>query len=226
MNLLAIETSSAIGSVALASDAAIEQREIASPREQTERLIPAIDELLRARDIGFERLDGIVFGRGPGSFTGLRVAASVAQGLATATGLPIVAVSSLRGIAQGIQRSTGASRVLVCLDARMGEVYWASYEFRDGVMRPVSDERVGEPLEVEPPPGAAPWVLAGSGCEAYPEALAALIGAAEQVLPQAVPAARDLLPLALIEIETGRTLAPAAALPVYLRDASAWREQA
>jgi len=225
MNLLAIETSSSVGSVALQCGAGIEQREIAHPREQTARVLPLVDELLQVYGIGLERLDGIVFGRGPGSFTGLRVAASVAQGLATAVNLPVLAVSSLQAIAQHAHRIDGATRVLVCVDARMGEVYSGLFELRDDVMQPLSEEQIGDPENLSAA-GPDEWILAGSGVSAHPESLRGLAAAATRVLPDIAPAAVDLLPQALIDLEAGRALAPEAALPVYLRGESAWRSNA
>jgi tRNA threonylcarbamoyladenosine biosynthesis protein TsaB len=119
VNLLAIETSSEIGTVALASNGSILERRIETPRAQTERILPLVDELLSASGLVLRDLNAIAFGRGPGSFTGLRVAAAVSQGLALAVKIPVLPVSSLAAMAQGVWRTDGEINALVCADARM-----------------------------------------------------------------------------------------------------------
>lgn len=222
MSLLAIETSSAAGSVALASAGRLHERWIATPREQTARLLPSIHELCAEAGIALADLDAIAYGRGPGSFTGLRLAAAVTQGLALALGLRVVGVSSLAAIAQRASREHGHERALVAVDARMGEVYWAEYAIEDGLARLVGEERLGAPESVARP-ARARWAAAGDAFARYGGALEAVAAGAAAVLADLAPAARDLLPLAEVELAAGRTLAPEQALPVYLRDASAWR---
>src|SRR5262249_54520254 len=155
VKLLGIETSGNGGSVALLVEGRIASREIATPREQTERVLAVAHELLGEARLGVAELDGIAFGRGPGSFTGLRLAAAVAQGLALAGNVRLVPVSSLLCLAQGAWRAERASRVLVCIDARMGEIYWAEFEADGGLMRASRPERLGRPSELAAPP--APW---------------------------------------------------------------------
>jgi tRNA threonylcarbamoyladenosine biosynthesis protein TsaB len=222
MNLLAFETSSRTGSVALETPAGLVVRDLKSPREQTERLLAITDELLAAADIGLQSLDGIAFGRGPGSFTGLRVSVAVAQGLAAVTGVPLLPVSSLLCLAERAWQEAGCERAVVCVDAHMGEVYWAIAERRVGVVEIVGDERLGAPVEVVVPEGSG-WCAVGSGFAAHPEPLAALTRAAVKVLPELVPSAAALLPQAKRDLTAGRTTSPAAALPVYLREQTAWR---
>ena len=125
MNLLGLETSSTVGSVAVETPGGMLVREIATPREQTAQILALIDELLREAGIGLPDLNGIAFGRGPGSFTGLRVSVAVAQGLAAVAGMPLLPVSSLLCLAERAWREHGCERALVCVDAHMGEVYWA-----------------------------------------------------------------------------------------------------
>jgi len=225
MNLLAFETSSHLGSVALETEHGVVVRGIATPREQTQRLIEITDELLAAAGIGLADLSGIAFGRGPGSFTGLRVSAAVAQGLAAASGVALLPVSSLLCLAETAWREAGCERVLVCVDAHMGEVYWAYAERRGGIVEIVGDERLAAPSEVAAPPSEwrDPWCAVGSGFGSHAEALAPLARAATKVLPELVPAAAGLLPQAKRDLEAGRRTAPAAALPVYLREHTAWR---
>jgi tRNA threonylcarbamoyladenosine biosynthesis protein TsaB len=222
VNLLAFETSSRIGSVALETPAGLTVRELGIPREQTERLLGSTDELLAAAGIGLKSLDGIAFGRGPGSFTGLRVSAAVAQGLAAASGVPLLPVSSLLALAERAWQEARCARALVCVDAHMGEVYSCVAERRGDVVEIVGDERLGAPGDVRPPQ-ASPWCAVGNGFAAHAEALAAVARAATVVLPELVPSAAALLPRAKRDLAAGHVTPPSAALPVYLRDHTAWR---
>lgn len=222
MKLLGIETSSNVGSVALRVDGEVRAREMASPREQTEQLLRLVDESLAAAGLGLADLDGIVFGRGPGSFTGLRVAAAVAQGLALASGVPLLPVSSLQCLAQTAFRTEQAARSLVCVDARMGEVYWGEFELEGGVLRPVGGERLGLPGDLVVP-AQRPWAAVGDGFASYREALGERAASAERLLPELKPAAEDLFPHAAVDLAAGRSVTPGDALPVYLREHTAWR---
>lgn len=225
MNLLAFETSSSMGTVALSSASGLSERAIATPREQTDLMLPLVDELLREANLRLADLDAIVFGRGPGSFTGLRVSAALAQGLALAADLPVITVSSLQALAQRAWRELGITTSLACVDARMGEVYSAGYAVRDGRAYLVGEERLGSPESVALPSATAwsgPWAAIGNGCAAHADALAPLLAAAERLVPDLLPAARDLLPQAVEDFEAGRLLTPETALPVYLRNEDAW----
>ena len=222
MNLLAFETSSRIGSVALETSAGVTVRELGVPREQTERLLASTDELLAAAGIDLKSLDGIAFGRGPGSFTGLRVSAAVAQGLAAVTGVPLLPVSSLLALAERAWQEARCERALVCVDAHMGEVYSCVAERRGDFIEIVDDERLGAPADVRPP-HASPWCAVGSGFAAHAEALAGVARGAAMMLPELVPSAGALLPRAKRDLAAGRVTPPAAALPVYLREHTAWR---
>ena len=222
MNFLAFETSSRVGSVALETAAGVLVRELGSPREQTERLLTVTDELLTEAGIGLQSLAGIAFGRGPGSFTGLRVSAAVAQGLAAVTGVPLLPVSSLLGLAERARREAGCRRALVCIDAHMGEVYWAFAECRGDTVEIVGAERLGPPAQIVAPDGSD-WCAAGSGLAAYAQPLAAVTRAAEKMLPELVPSAESLLPQAKRDLAAGRAASPSAALPVYLREHTAWK---
>ena len=222
MNLLGFETSSALGSVALATPRGLLVREITTPREQTERLLALTDELLAEAGITLEQLHGIAFGRGPGSFTGLRVSVAVAQGLAAVTAVPLLAVSSLACLAQRACREHGCERGIVCVDAHMGEVYWAEFGVQDGMAGIVGAERLSPPAEVAALPGEG-WCAVGNGFAAHGEALAAVARAAARVLPELVPSAADLFPQARLDLAAGRGAAATAALPKYLREHTAWR---
>ena len=222
MKLLAFETSSPVGSVALHVDGAVQQELIATPRKQTEQLLPLTAGLLDRAGVALRDIDAIAFGRGPGSFTGLRIAAAVVQGLGLATGLPLLPVSSLAATAQGLWRTHGCSNTLVCVDARMGEVYWAAFEMRDGLASVVGSEQISEPERVSGA-GMVSWSGAGSGFEVYADVLAGLMAQACGVFAQACPKAIDLFPLALADLAAGRGRGPEDANPAYLRPESAWK---
>jgi tRNA threonylcarbamoyladenosine biosynthesis protein TsaB len=222
VKLLGIETSGRIGSVALSVDGRVESREIANAREQTERLLAVVDELLVGAGLEVARLDGIAFGRGPGSFTGLRVAAAVAQGLAAPASVPLLPVSSLLCLAQRAWRSERVGHSLACVDAHMGEIYWGEFELRNGMMYAAGPERLGAPSELAAPGGRG-WVAVGGGFAAQREALAAVLAKAQRALPELEPAAEDLFPAAEEALAAGRGTSPREALPVYLREHTAWR---
>lgn len=221
--LLALETSGDVGSVALLVDGAVRERAITSPREQTATVLPFVKDLLGDAGLELEDLDAIAFGRGPGSFTGLRVATAVAHGFGLAVGLPLLPVSSLAALAQGVWRSEGAERCLVCIDARMGEVFWAAFEVRDGIVEPLGEEQLSHPAAVCLEAPERSWTAAGSGFAAHASELERLASAAEAVLPEVWPAARDIATLALAALDEGQACPVEDALPVYLRPETAWR---
>ena len=222
MNLLGFETSSSPGSVALATPRGLLVREITAPREQTERLLALTDALLAAAGITLEQLDGIAFGRGPGSFTGLRVSVAVAQGLAAVTAVPLLPVSSLACLAQRCWRERGFTRGIACVDAHMGEVYWAEFAVHDGTAAIVGAERLGAPVDVAPLEGGG-WCAVGTGFAAHAQVRAAMERAGAPVLPELVPSAQDLFPQARGDLAAGRGEAATAARPQYLREHTAWR---
>lgn len=222
MNLLGFETSSSLGSVALATPHGLLGREIAIPREQAERMLALTDELLGQAGLTLAQLNGIAFGRGPGSFTGLRVSVAVAQGLAAVTGVALLPVSSLACLAQRAWREQRCERGIVCVDAHMGEVYSAEFAVRDGTAAIVGAERLGSPADVAAPAGAA-WCAVGNGFAAHAAALAATARGAACVLPELVPSAVDLFSQARRDLAAGRGVAATAALPKYLREHTAWR---
>ena len=220
MRLLALDTATEGCSVALLMEDRLLTREAELARGHAERILPMIDELLGEAGVSLRGLDAIAFGRGPGSFTGVRLAASITQGLAFGAGLRVVAISDLRALAQRVFDEDGrVTRALVCTDARMQEVYWGCFERGgDGLAHARSPERVGPATSVELPPGWSDVAGAGRGFIAYP-ALATLTGVTirggwDRLLPRAVEVAR----LAAPDIAAGRLLAPEAAVPVYLRD--------
>ncbi len=222
MKFLALETSSERGSLAVINGSAIIERWIETPRAQTSRLLPLTKELLSEASLNLSDLDGIAFGRGPGSFTGLRVATAIAQGIGLSAALPILPISSLTALAQQAYHEHGLSRVLVCVDAHMGEVYWAAFEIQDGLAVPSLPESLTAP-QVVSWKGLGPWGAAGNGCQVYSKTLASLLSGADQVLPGLRPRARDLFSQAKADLVAGRAQAAEQAKPAYLRDESAWK---
>ena len=219
MRLLAVDTATECCSAALLIEDRLLSREVELARGHAERLLPMVDELLGEAGIGLRALDAIAFGRGPGSFTGVRLAASIAQGLAFGADLGVVAISDLAALAQRIFDEGGATRALVCSDARMQEVYWGCFERgSDGLALARSPERVDPPAGVRLPSDWSEAAGLGRGFAAYP-ALATLPGVAvrggwDRLLPRAV----EVIRLAVPELIAGRLLAPEAAVPLYLRD--------
>jgi len=222
MRVLALETSAEMGSVALLDGESVSERIIPSPRQQTETVLPHIDTLLAEAGIGLAALDAIAFGRGPGSFTGLRVATAVAQGIGVALGIPLLPVSSLAAIAQGLWRRHEVAQSLICVDARMGELFWGRFGVHNGLVQLIGAEQLSVPADVGSGFDGS-WVAAGSGLKAQQELPRALLAGAQAVFPDAGPLARDLIPLALDDLAHGRIATVEEALPVYLRREDAWR---
>jgi tRNA threonylcarbamoyladenosine biosynthesis protein TsaB len=221
VKLLGFETSTDACSAALWVDGeAIEEYRVA-PRAHAELILAMADRVLATAGLRVGDLDGVAFGRGPGAFTGVRIAAGVTQGVAFAAGLPVVPVPTLQALAQGVWRERGEEAVLVALDARMGEVYWGVYRLGPArLMEPVVAERICVPERVPPVPAVpARWLGAGSGWTAYGDQLAAALGdgvAARE--PGHYPHARDVVTLAAPRLAAGETVPAEDAVPVYLRD--------
>ncbi len=221
MKLLALDTATEWCSVALWQDGEMRHRETRAERGHGGQLLGLIDALLAESGITLGTLDALAFGRGPGAFTGLRLAASVTQGLAFAAGIPVIPVSDLRALAQQmLVPADPDARVLVCQDARMGEVYWAGFYSRGGHAQADTPENVAAPkgmldLAIEWI-GARAACGAGSGFAAYPE-LMALTPRLTQVRAEIHPRAQEI---ALLAARDGLHLAvpPEQALPVYVRD--------
>ena len=219
MKLLAIDTSTEACSAALTIDGETIERYRLAPRQHTRLILPMIDELLSDSGLKIGDVDGVAFGRGPGAFTGLRIAAGLIQGIAFGADLPVVPVSSLAALAQGCYRETGTTRVLAALDARMQEVYWAAYGIDDsGYARLIGEEVVCAPQQVSIPDGEA-WSGVGSGWEAYLSQLQRrLAGALSTWEAQRYPRARDVAVLGVAALGRGEAVSAECALPVYLRD--------
>ena len=213
MKLLALETSTDACSVALRLDGeTFEWHE--SGVKHSSRLLPMIEQLLAEAGLALAQLDTLAFGRGPGSFTGLRIGAGVTQGLAYARELPVVPVSSLAAMAQG----SDAARVLTAQDARMQEVYWGCYlRGRDGLMQIQGEEQLLPPEQV-PIPDGRDWVGLGSAWEVYGERMRLRLGAALAHSSPRQPQAGDIALLAEQAYAQGLAIAAEHISPVYLRD--------
>lgn len=215
MKFLALETATEACSAALWDDGRVLARFAHAPRGQTELLLPMVDELLAEAGIALGALKGIAYSCGPGAFTGVRIAAAMAQGLALGADLPVLPVSTLQTAAQGAYRLFGAGRVLVVFDARMDEVYLGAFELGEhDLMQPVAPERLGPPALVPVPEGA--FFAVGNGLVHYATLAERCTLTATE--PGLMPNAEDILPLALPSLLAGQGLAPELALPVYLRD--------
>ena len=227
MKIIAIDTAEETCSAALYLDGAVISRYAVAPRQHSALILPMMDELLAEAGLGLTQLDGMAFGRGPGSFTGLRIAAGVTQGAAFGADLPVAPVSTLLALAQRTHREQRADQVLAAFDARMGEVYWAACTLgAAGLMQLFDKEIVAKPAAVPAVPGSH-WVGAGSGWGAYRKDLGSEF--AEQVIRVDADLrvhAHDVALLGAHLLTTGKGVAPEHALPVYLRDEVAWKKNA
>lgn len=221
MPILALETATEACSVALhLADGQILSRYQLNPRLQTQLLLPMVDELLHEAGLQPAQLQALAYSRGPGSFTGVRIAAAAAQGLAFGWNLPVLAISSLATLAQHAWRTLGATQVLAVFDARMDEVYCGAYQLQDGLMCLQVPETVCAPQQLPDLP-AGEWLLAGAGA-VYAETIAqqlSLRGVAAELQPHA----HDLAVLAAAAWARGEAQACELALPVYLRD-NVWKK--
>ena len=216
--IIALDTATEACSAALLGEEGIiaERFEIA-PRQHAVLILPQLEAVLAEAGWSLQQLDAVAFGRGPGAFTGVRIAASVAQGIAFAADLPVLPVSDLAALALGVQREFGIERAAVALDARMGEVYWAYYKADAELgMRLLGEELVLPPSAIVQYDDET-WCGVGSGWAAHAEALHAQLTVGE-VWPARYPGAAAVALLAERLWHTGGAVAPEQALPVYLRN--------
>jgi len=216
MKLLALDSATNWLSVACGDGALWHERGEPSGEQHSERVLPLIAEVLAEAGWSLTEIDGIAFGAGPGSFTGVRIACGVAQGLAFGVNVPLVPVPTLQAMAQAACREDGATHVLVCLDARMREVYSAAYQREGSAWHVRREPAVVKPAAVQVPADAAgSWVGIGNGFAVYPE-LHSLVGIG-RVVASAAPSARAIGELALPRFAAGEGVTPASALPLYVR---------
>lgn len=217
--ILAIDTATEACSAALDIDGEIRERFEIAPRRHTELILPMVESLLEEAGLTLPQLDLIAFGRGPGAFTGVRIASAVTQGLAFTADLPVAPVSTLAALAWGAWRERGEREILPAIDARMMEVYWGCYcVVESGALVSLQDERVCAPEDVLSPPEGH-WFGCGTGWFTYGSRLhrhldRPLVAWVGECLPQA----RDIATLGAQMHARGECVAPELALPVYLRD--------
>jgi len=209
VNLLAFDTSTEVFAVALQRGSDITGRHGAGGANASAVLIPSIQALLAEAGLQVGDLHAIVFGRGPGSFTGLRTACAVAQGLAFGAAVPVVPVETLLALAEDARWRAGVTRVVALLDARMEQVYAAAYAFADGTWKREGEIALVAPEQVELPPG---WSLAGNAFAAYGERLP------QGPRVEALPTAQALLRVAPGLLAAGGAVPAGEALPLYIRD--------
>jgi tRNA threonylcarbamoyladenosine biosynthesis protein TsaB len=219
VKILALETSTEYCSVALWREGDIDDCETLAGQRHSELLLGMVDEVLRRHGLRARDLDGVAFGAGPGSFTGLRIACGVAQGLASGAQLRVVGVSTLLALAA----AAGAARAVCCLDARMGEVYHAAYARNRSGWDTVHAPALCDPGHA-PPLAEGAWTGCGSGFKAHGDALARrYAGRLSAIMPDVHPHASAIARLAVPEFEAGRAISAELAAPLYIRDKVALR---
>jgi tRNA threonylcarbamoyladenosine biosynthesis protein TsaB len=217
--ILAIETSSELASCALLNGDRLAWRASSGVRTHSQSVLPMVQELLAEAGLRLAECDAVAFGAGPGSFTGVRTACGVAQGLAFGAGLPVLPLVTLEAMAEACRERSGATDVLAVLDARMGEVYWAQYRY-DGAWHTVCPPALCAPGAVQPQESAT-LAACGNGFAAYPQEFAARPFAAN-ALADIVPHARELARLAVPALARGDAVPAAQAQPLYLRNKVAY----
>ena len=235
--ILAIDTSTEACSCALGDGTRRYERYTDIPRKHAEKVLPMVEELLQEAGIGRSDISAIAFGRGPGAFTGLRIAASAVQGLAFALDVPVIPVSSLQALAQrGYrehcgegehgERGNNQCRILAAIDARMGELYWCAYQpDADNLMSPLMDEQLTAPLAMTTDAAmtapliseSAGWIGVGTGWQ-YQTDMPAPLNQFSDVKANVCTHASDILTLALPRFARQEWVTAAQALPVYLRN--------
>ncbi|ORT50367.1 hypothetical protein ST37_10890 [Vibrio sp. qd031] len=227
VKILAIDTSTENCSVALLDGDALYSRSEFAPRGHADNVLPMVEAVLAEAKLRLSDLDALAFGRGPGSFTGVRIGIGMAQGLAFGADLPMIGISTLEAMAQASFRVHGASHVVCAIDARMSEVYWGRFVRQsDGHWAPMDQECVIPPatLAEQLSSDSSTWTQAGTGWAAYQEPLSQLplSTVAGEVL---YPEAEDIVILAKHAYSKGEVTAAEASEPTYLRDNVAWKKQ-
>lgn len=226
LRILAIDTATESCSVAVWNEGVVASRFEISPREHTQKILPMVKSALEEANLTLQSLDVLAFGRGPGSFTGVRIGVGVAQGIALGAELPMIGISSLATMAEGVFRTTGIKQVLVAIDARMGEIYCAQYQRNDeGIWLGEETEAVMKPEHfveaLQSTTGT--WAMAGTGWQAYPELKEGLPFTVVET-DITLPAAQDMLPLAVAAWHEGKATRVEEAEPIYLRNEVTWKK--
>jgi tRNA threonylcarbamoyladenosine biosynthesis protein TsaB len=233
MKILALDCSTEACSVALLSDTGQDTPEVQqlfelAPRQHTQRILPLVEQLLSDSQTTVNQLDAIAFGRGPGSFTGLRICLGAVQGLAFGADLPVIPISTLAAQAQQFVNDDGAkygsdSLIVSTLDARMDEIYWAVFQSSEAGLVSVGSERLSSPEKLLVELSGQNNVIIGAGLNYAPRI--SQLGQFEQY-PKVLPTAAAVASLGLVDFRQGISYAADQALPIYLRDEVAWQKQA
>lgn len=212
MKILALDTSTEACSAALWVDGHTMERYEWAQQKHSQFILPMLDSLLAEAEISLNQIDALAFGRGPGSFTGVRMGASIIQALAFAHDLPVVPISTLAALAYPVLHSA----ILACIDARMGEVYCAAFNRSDTYLTYLMPETLCRPEGITLPEVHDSWYGVGSGCSRYSMDKV-------QVIPDSYPHARDIALLAIEAYQRGEIISAENALPIYLRDQVTWQ---
>ncbi|WP_100639991.1 tRNA (adenosine(37)-N6)-threonylcarbamoyltransferase complex dimerization subunit type 1 TsaB [Marinobacter salexigens] len=227
MKLLALDTSSEGCSAALFVEGELTEKFEIAPRGHTRLLMPMVRELFAGRGLKPAELDALAFARGPGSFTGVRIATGVIQGLAWGLDLPVVPVSSLETVALGaieaLQVNEGEG-IAVAFDARMSELYWGCFRNCSGLPVLLGEERVCAPSKATLEPGVSQWVGAGQGWAFCDSMTAEVAGAVISVDETLIPRAGWVARLAAMKFKQGLAVPAQQAQPVYIRDEVTWKK--
>jgi len=216
VKILAFDTSSSVISIALQNEEELVFFDQVAPLQHTQLILPKIKSMLDSCDISLNQLDAVAYACGPGSFTGIRIASSVVQGIGLATSLPIVPVSSLAVLAQTAYLEQQWTNLLVALDARMDQVYWAVYQTNaHGIVELFGEEQVLFPDQTIINNKCLDWYGVGDGWDRYQTILSK--HGARRIAKEQQPDARALLSLAKIKLKNGDWVASCDAIPVYLR---------
>ena len=222
MNILALDTCTEFCSAALLYQGEVFESFEMTQRGHSELILGMLDNVLAQAGVGISVIDALAFGRGPGSFTGVRIGVGVAQGIAFARDIPVIPVSSLAAVAQGAADELDIDYLAVAMDARMGEIYCASYQREKGLVKRVDDERVCPPQDFSPallPDLSVIWNGIGTGWRQYEAILRqSFINQLDRVSVEHYPRAASIVKLAQFAAEAGRLLPAEKAIPVYLRN--------
>ena len=221
MNILTIDTATEACSVALQFNQALFTRYEVCPQQHSQKILPMVDAVMKEAGASLAALDGLGFGRGPGSFTGVRIATGIIQGLALGSQLPVAGVSTLAAMAQQVINSGDVNDVAVAIDARMGEVYFAHYQNQQGIATLVGEEQVTSPEAVAEQLDVSSMAVAGTGWQAYP-VLSELLKV--QSVNVSYPYARFMLPLTEQTLSAEQGMAVDAITPEYLRNTVTWKK--
>lgn len=227
MKLLAIDTSTEACSVALQVGTERLHLDEVCPQQHSKRVLPMVQQLLTESGLSLQQLDGIVFGRGPGSFTGVRIGVGVTQGLAFGADLPVYGVSTLAAMAQAAYRLHGATQVIAAIDARMAEIYLGYFALAEQTQQPlmqaVAAEMAIKPQDLTSSVLQGDCIAVGTGWQTYREQL--LKWQTAQISDQILyPSAQDMLALAMSAFASGQFVCAELAEPVYVRDEVTWKK--